>query len=85
MFPKRETGRCQCFSTLRYTRYVMLAVTLLFGLTFALGVTSSHFQGQGLNVTFIISYFILALVVLVFRCIMDKQVIFNSLLFSHAK
>ena len=57
-----------------YTRYVILLITLLFGLSFSLGVTAAHFGREGLNIAFVVSMFVTVVVVLVLRAILDKQV-----------
>jgi len=61
------------FSTLMITRYVLLVIVLLFGLTWTLGVTSAHFQREALVVCFMVALFILCAAVLV-RCFSDAQV-----------
>ncbi len=52
----------------------MLAITMLMGLAWSLGITSSHFQLDGLVISFLVVHLLLSLVILVLRCIMDKQV-----------
>ena len=68
-------------STLLHTRYAMLLITLLFGLTWSLGVTAAHFQKEEIIVAFMVAMFILAAAVLILRCLMDKQVcLFSTVL-----
>ena len=52
----------------------MLAITGLMGLGWALGITSAHFQLDGLVITFLVTHLLLSIVILILRCILDQQV-----------
>ncbi len=55
------------------TRYVLLAIAALWGLTWSLGATSAHFQRSEVVVCFMAALFLLCVAVLV-RVFMDGQV-----------
>ena len=60
----------------------MVAITILMSLGFIFGITSSHFQQDGLVITFLVVHLALALVIFLLRVLMDEQVCFLlSLLF----
>lgn len=62
------------FSTLRYTRYVLMLILGLLGLVIGLGLSATHLDSPGFLVTFMVFHLILALVILILRCLLDKQV-----------
>ena len=63
----------------------MMSITTLMSLGFIFGITSSHYQEDGVIITFLVVHLALALVIFVFRVFMDEQVCFflDTLLFSH--
>ena len=54
----------------------MVAITILMSLGFIFGITSSHFQQDGLVITFLVVHLALALVIFLLRVLMDEQVCF---------
>lgn len=60
-------------STLRYTRYVLMLILGLLGLVIGLGLSATHLDSPGFLVTFMVFHLILALVILILRCLLDKQ------------
>ena len=62
------------YRTLRKNRITMLAITILMSLGFIFGITSTHFQQDGITITFLVIHLILALVIFIFRVFMDDQV-----------
>ena len=62
----------------------MLAITSLMSLAYIFGITSAHYQEDGLIITFLVLHLILAFIIFGLRCIMDEQVsffpIFSNLL-----
>ena len=65
------TGRTE---TLQKNRSVMMAITALMSLGYFFGITSAHYQQDGLSITFMVVHLALALVILIFRVINDEQV-----------
>ena len=55
---------------------IMVAITILMSLGFIFGITSSHFQQDGLVITFLVVHLALALVIFLLRVLMDEQVCF---------
>ena len=59
----------------------MVAITALMSLGFIFGITSAHFQQDGLIITFLVVHLALALVIFLLRVLMDEQVCFLVILF----
>merc|ERR1711971_56213 len=64
-------------TTLKKNRLIMVAITILMSLGFIFGITSSHFQQDGLVITFLVVHLALALVIFLLRVLMDEQVRVN--------
>ena len=62
------------FRTLHKILYIDLVIAALMTLGWIFGITASHFQEDFLVILFLVSHFILAVIVFGFRCLMDDQV-----------
>ena len=74
MIKRRKYLPFVSYRTLRKNRITMLAITILMSLGFIFGITSTHFQQDGITITFLVIHLILALVIFIFRVFMDDQV-----------
>ena len=65
-----------CFScrTLQKILFIDMAIIAFMTMGWIFGITASHFQKDSLVILFLVSHFLLALIVFGLRCLMDDQV-----------
>ena len=66
--------------TLQKILFIDMAIIAFMTMGWIFGITASHFQKDSLVILFLVSHFLLALIVFGLRCLMDDQV--SHLLFE---